>query len=147
MVALCSGLGRLALVGARELVLKRQHGALDVAVGVAGAAAAAVEAAGGGHAAAGGGARGAGVERGGHAGGGGGQRGADKVAGAAAAGVDVGVLRYRGVRLGDGVAGHGWRVSGFFFFFLRVECVVVVMMVVVVGGEDRKGPVLARRSC
>lgn len=104
---------RLALVGARELVLKRQDRALNVAVGIACAATAAVEPARGGDAA-GGGVGGAGLERRGHAGGGGGERSADKVAGAAAAGVDVGVLCDGRVRLGDGVAGHVYRHLFFF---------------------------------
>lgn len=97
--------GRLALVGAGELVLKVQDGPLNLAVRVSRPTAAAVEAACGGDAA-GGGAGGAGVQRRGHAGGGGGLGGADKVAGAAAAGVDVGVLCHGRVWLGDGVAGH-----------------------------------------
>lgn len=121
MVPLGGGGGRLALVCARELVLKRQDGALDVAVGVAGAAAAAVEAARGGDAAGRGAGR-AGVERRGDAGGGGGGGSAQEVAGATAAGVDVGVLRNGGVRLGDGVARHNWR--DLFYYVWMVMMVV-----------------------
>lgn len=98
----------LTLVSARVLILERDDRTLDVAVGIAGAATARVEAAAAdaGRGAGGrGGAGGAdGVEGGGHTGGRGGQWSAKVVSCAAAAGVDVGVLRNGGVRLGDGVA-------------------------------------------
>lgn len=89
----------LALVGARELVLERYDRPLDVGVRVARAAAARVEvprAAGGHH----------GGDGRGDAGGRGGQGRTEVVAGATAAGVDVGVFGDGGVGLGDGVGGH-----------------------------------------
>lgn len=137
MVALGSR-GCLTLVGAGELILKRDHRTLDVAVSVAGATTATVEAACRGDAA-GGGAGGAGVERCGHAGWGGGLWCADKVAGATAAGVNVGVLCHRGVRLGDGVSGHVWRdfvqgviicvmyINGMLSVLTRTEEVLLVL--------------------
>lgn len=90
--------GLLAHLGALELLVEGQGGALRRGVDVSGAAAARVEARG---------ARGGGGGRAGwDAGGGGGLGGAEEVAGAAAAGVGVGVLEHGGVRLGDGVGGH-----------------------------------------
>lgn len=90
--------GLLAHLGALELLVEGQGGALRRGVDVSGAAAARVEARG---------ARGGGGGRAGRdAGGGGGLGGAEEVAGAAAAGVGVGVLEHGGVRLGDGVGGH-----------------------------------------
>lgn len=103
--------GLLADLGALELLVEGESRALRRGVDVAGAAAARVEARGAG---------GSGDGRaGGHAGGWGGLGSAEEVAGAAAAGVGVGVLEHGGVRLGDGVGGHfggGWGVvaeSGF----------------------------------
>lgn len=94
-------------LAARQLVGKRGPLA-GGAVHVSGAAAARVEGARRGR---GGGGGGCGCEGRGHARGGRGERRAHEVAGAAAAGVDVAVLRDGGVRFGDyeaGEAGHCW---------------------------------------
>lgn len=131
----------LTLVGAGELVLKGQDRTLNLAVRVASTAAAAVEAAGGGDAA-GGGAGCAGVKRRGHAGWGGGLWGANKVACAAAAGVDVGVLCHGRVWLGDGVAGHIFFLV-VFLFIGGVECGVYA--VYVVARTEKKTVLLSLR--